>query len=66
MKRLKKQVLAVLCVLACFFALTACSGAEEEPTLGDSESSGLQLSAQNMLEGFVEIGDSMGEAAVEQ
>lgn len=66
MKRLKKQVLAVLCVLACFFALTACSGAEEEPTLGDSESYGLQLSAQNMLEGFVEIGDSMGEAAVEQ
>ncbi len=66
MKRLKKQVLAALCVLACFFALTACSSTEAEPTLSDSESSALQLSAQNLLEGFVDIGDSMGESAVEE
>lgn len=66
MKGLKKQVVLLLWVAACLFALTACGKTEGEPSLTDSESSSLQASAQAMLERVLEIGDTMGEAAVVQ
>ena len=67
MRQLRKQVLLVLCVMACLVSLTACEAqTDKQSSLGDSESMALQQSAEVMLEGFVEIGSTRGEEAVVQ
>lgn len=66
MKGLKKQVVLLLWALACLFAMTACSKTGDVPSLTDAESASLQSDAQVMLERVVEIGDTLGMAAVTQ
>ncbi len=66
MKGLKKKVLLLLCVLVCMFAVTACSQQKGEPSLTETESSSLQSSAKQMLEQVLEIGDTIGQAAVDR
>ena len=67
MKEIKKQVLLVLSIMACFFCLTGCTKAQEAPSLGESESQSLQMAAQALLtEVILPIADTNGEAAVKQ
>lgn len=67
MRQLRKQVLLVLCVMACLLGLTACQAeTDKQSTLGDSESMALQQSAEVMLKGFAEVGAARGEELIAQ
>lgn len=66
MKQFKKQVLLVLAMAACLFALTACTGEAEKTNIDLSEAAALQSSAQTVLEGFVAVPDANLTAIIEQ
>ena len=66
MKQFKKQVLLVLAMAACLFALTACTAEAEKTNIDLSEAAAIQSSAQTVLEGFVVVPDANLTAIVEQ
>lgn len=66
MKQFKKQVLSVLAMAVCLFALTACTAATEQTNIDLTEAASLQSSVQSVLEGFVEVPDANLRAVLEQ
>ncbi len=66
MKQFKKQVLSVLLMAACLFALTACTAEEAKTNIDADEAMMLQSSAQTVLEGFTAMPDANVEAVIGQ
>lgn len=67
MKQIKKQVLMVLCMVACLFSLSACSGAADEAdTVDPMISSGLQQQTVLLLENITSIPADQMPEVIEQ
>ncbi len=66
MKQFKKQILLVLCMAVCLLALTACSKAEEAPSVDPSESASLQANTQAILENVLSIEDYEIDKVIKQ
>lgn len=67
MKQIKKQVLMVLCMAACLFSLSACSGAADEAdTVDPMISSGLQQQTVLLLENITSIPADQMTEVIEQ
>ena len=58
MKQFKKQVLLVLAMAACLFALTACTAEPEKTNIDRAEAESLQSGAQSIMETFVAVPDA--------
>ena len=66
MKQFKKQVLSVLLMAACLFALTACTAEVVETNVDAAEAQGLQSVAQAMVEEFTSAPEANVEDAIRQ
>ncbi len=66
MKQLKKQVLLALSMAACLFALTACSKAEERPSLGEMETALLLEDTKNIFDNLMTIQDEAMDDVIAQ
>lgn len=66
MKQFKKQVLLVLFMAACLFALTACAAEAEKTNIDAAEAQMLEESAKTVLEGFAAVPDANLNAIIEQ
>jgi len=67
MKQIKKQVLMVLCMVACLFSLSACSGAADEAdTVDPMIASGLQQQTVLLLENIASIPEDQMQLVIDQ